>query len=80
MENIYFGQVLTFILVASVWVLQIAKNCKVGSQRTPGIGFVVSTSMLFLLVPIYIRGFKVNFLHLEPRYTYTIALVSYAAV
>ena len=80
MENIYLSEILTFILVASVWVVQIAKNCKVGSQRTPGVGFVVFTSMHILLIPIYIRGLKVNFLHMEPRVAFTIALVSYAAV
>jgi len=80
MENIYLSEILTFILVASVWVIQIAKNCKVGSQRTPGVGFVVFTSMHILLIPIYIRGFKINFLRMEPRMAFTIALVSYTAV
>jgi len=74
------NEICTFILVASVWVIQIAKNCKVGSQRTPGVGFVFFTSAHVLLIPIYIRGFKCNFLHMEPRINFTIALVSYTIV
>ena len=67
---------IVFLLVMnSYWIPQIVRNAYLNQRQVMEPSFIIATSYLRLIIPLYAFGCPSNFMHLRPNYAYCIALV-----
>ena len=74
-KYIYFSNILSLLLMGSIWIPQIFRNCYHGYRNALNLKYAIVQSFYISFMPIYITIVKENVILREPQYIFGTFLI-----